>query len=105
MNVQIDWGYVVSAAVIAVGIVQWMKGLLKRFPSWVWSAIIPAVSTGVAFAADGGVWQIATNALAVWAICQLGYELILQNIGKMIGGLLVSKNAAGIATDIPPAAK
>jgi len=91
-----DWGYIMSAAVIVVGIIQWAKNLAKNFPAIVWVIIVPVVSIGVAFAADGGIYQIITNGLAIWAICQIGYEFILQNATKMIQGFMTKSPAVNI---------
>lgn len=84
-----DFGIWAAGAVIVVGVVQWAKGLFPKVPSKLWSIVLPVVSAGAGFAysfktgviADG-VW----TSLGIWAIAQLGYELIVQTVQQKLKG-------------------
>ncbi len=79
MNVGLDFVFIVGASVSVVGVVEWIKGLLPaNIPSWVYRAVLLPVSITVAVAADGGVFQVATNSLALLAVTQIGYPLLIQ---------------------------
>ena len=70
--------------VATVGLVQWLKGLLKVVPSWVWSIAAVLLSFGLAFI--GGItmdFKIGICALLgaiSLALSQLCYEIIIQAI-------------------------
>lgn len=85
MNVIIEWGYLLGAAVGVVGVMEYAKGFAKAAPTWVWRALLPLVCIGVAIAGDGGIYQIATNALVLLACCEVGYSYILKAIKGKVG--------------------
>lgn len=80
MNVQIDWFYLVSAAVIVVGLLEFVKGFFKdvKVPSWIWRAIIVPIGVGVAWAGDGGIYQVATNSLGLISLTAISYPVLIQ---------------------------
>lgn len=89
MEELVDIGIWIAGAVIAVGILQWAKGVLPSAPSRFWTVVLPAVSFAASFAAaakTGDYSGAAWNALGVWAVAQIGYELIIQTIRKRLGG-------------------
>lgn len=90
---QIDWGYIVPAAIVVVGVLQWGKGMVKTAPGWLWALLAPVACAVVAIAGGGSVNQIATNGLATLAISQLGYEALLQGAQKIIAKFTADKAA------------
>lgn len=86
--VTIDWVLLIGISCGVVGVIEWIKNLFKSFkvdvPSWIWSAILPFVCVGVAIGADGGLYQVITNAIMLLAICQIGYDYILGTIRKKL---------------------
>lgn len=86
----IDIGTWSAGAVIVVGAIQWAKGALSKIalPSWVWAIALPLVSIGAAgaSAAKTGDWhRLPWDAAGMWAIAQLGYELIVQTVRRRFG--------------------
>ena len=80
----ITWGAWLAGAVAVVGVLQYLKGLAKEAPSWVWSAVMPALAIATAWAAGGErPWF---DALGIASIAQLGYDLIVQRIRKDLVG-------------------
>ena len=78
----------IAGAVIVVGVMQWCKNLLSKIPSKAWAFVLPIISVGTAFASaikDEDYSIIVWNALGIWAISQLGYELIVQKIKERLG--------------------
>ena len=76
-----------AGAVIVVGVMQWVKGFAAQtirrvIPSWVWSLILPFCALGASaafsFKQNGGSW--IWNALGIWAVSQLGYEVIVKTV-------------------------
>ena len=76
-----------AGAVIVVGVMQWVKGFAAQtiqrvIPSWVWSLILPFCALGASaafsFKQNGGSW--IWNALGIWAVSQLGYEVIVKSV-------------------------
>lgn len=66
-----------AGAVVVVGLVQWIKGLVRDAPSWVWAIVMAGVSIGVGYAMpSGGIYA----GLGTWAIAQLGYDAILKGV-------------------------
>jgi hypothetical protein len=80
----IDLATWVAGSVIAVGLIQWAKGLAPAAPSWVWAAVLPLGSLAAALAAGGPrpIW----TALGIWAVAQVGWDAILRGIVKRIEG-------------------
>jgi len=78
--VSFDYAYLIGASIGVVGVIEWIKGFdfLKNAPSWIWRVIIVPVCGGVAIAADGGVYQVASNAILLVAIVQIGYPILVQ---------------------------
>ena len=78
-----------AGAVIVVGIMQWAKNILPKVPPKAWAFILPVVSFGaaVAGAVKGNDFSgILWNGAGIWAVAQVGYELIVQSIKKKLGG-------------------
>ena len=78
----IDVAQWLAGACIAVGLIQWAKGIFKDAPWWVWAFVLPVSSFGAAFASgtDKPIW----TALGIWAVSQVGYETIIQFVQKKI---------------------
>ncbi len=82
-----DIGTWATGAVIVVGIIQWIKGLAPQAKPSTWSIILPVISflAAVAFGfksntLSGVLWDTA----GIWAISQLGYEIIVQSVKKRL---------------------
>jgi len=79
-----DWFLIVSAAVVSVGVMEYVKGFVtvkagaKPVPSWVWRLVLLVICAGVAAAMDGGLSQAMTNALALVAVAEVGYPVLIQ---------------------------
>ena len=84
MTVSFDWLLLVGASISVVGVIEYLKGFVPKAPSWLWRVTLPPVALGVAFAADGGPFQIATNSLALLAMAQIGYAVLIQLPGVII---------------------
>ena len=76
-----------AGAIIVVGVMQWVKGITAQtvrrvMPSWVWSLILPVCALGASaafsFGRSGG--SLLWNALGIWAVSQLGYEVIVKSV-------------------------
>lgn len=86
MGIQIDFVYLVAAAFSVTGVMEYIKGFpfAKKLPTWAWQIALPVICIGVAVAADGGFFQIATNAVILLALSQLAYQSIVQAVKKAI---------------------
>lgn len=81
----LQWGIWLAGAFCVVGTIEWLKGFLPKAPSWVWAFTLPLVSILVAWAlafSEGG--QPWFNALGIFAMAQLGYQLIVQTVKKRL---------------------
>jgi hypothetical protein len=71
------WVLVFVIALCASGVIQWLKGLAKKAPGWIWSWALPALCLALALA--WLPWPLAlAGALLAMVIAQLGYDLLLQ---------------------------
>ena len=84
MNIKIDFMYLVAAAFTVSGILEYVKSYAKTAPVIIWQILLPVICAGVAIAADGGVYQIITNALIILALSQLAYQAIIKSVKKAI---------------------
>jgi len=73
----IDFVYLGGAALGVVGALEYLKGFFKDAPTLAWRLMLPVVCVGVAFAGDGGLYQVATNSVILLAMCQIGYDKII----------------------------
>jgi hypothetical protein len=73
-----NFGMWALGAVIVVGLIQWVKGMFPKAPSWVWTAALPIVSfiAALAYGPDKIIW----NVFGTWSVAQIGYEVILQSV-------------------------
>lgn len=77
--VHIDINFIVLASVSVVGVIEWLKGLVpEKTPTWVWRVALLPVSALVSFAADGGMFQVVTNGLALLAVTQIAHPVLVQ---------------------------
>lgn len=79
-----DIGIWALGSVIVVGLIQWFKPILPKAPTWVWIVALPVTATigAVAYGTDKVIW----NALGIWAIAQIGYEVIVQAVKSRLAG-------------------
>lgn len=76
----LDFTYIVGASIGVVGVLEWAKGfaIFSKLPAWVWRAVSPFACAGVGIA-GGGEWpQMATNAILLLAVSQIGYPVLIQ---------------------------
>ena len=92
MQVQFDFLYLVGAAVSVVGVIEWAKGFFPKINTVWWRVALAPACALVAWAGDGGAYQIATNAFALLALTQVGYPLLVQLPTSVIGAF---KNKIG----------
>ena len=71
-----------AGALIVAGLVQYVKGIVPRAPSWVWLVVAPVAAFGAALALGGTAWL--WNALGIWACGQLFYETIIKFVASKI---------------------
>lgn len=81
---KIDWVIVMAGAVGVVGFMEWVKGFFPMVKTWLTRVILLPVCFGVACITDGGISQIGINAVLMLALCQIGYDMILSNIKKLV---------------------
>lgn len=80
MGIEVNWTYLVAAALAAVGIIEWLKGFpaFNATPSWVWRIILPLACIAIAILGNGGWRQMGTNAAILLAVAQIGYPLLVK---------------------------
>jgi hypothetical protein len=78
-----DWEIILAGAAGVVGFIEWAKGYFKM-PGWTVRTLMPIVCLGVAMVQNGGWRQIAINGILMLAVCQIGYELIVQSVKNII---------------------
>lgn len=84
MKITVDWIVVLAGAVGVVGFMEWVKGFFPLVKTWVTRIILLPVCFLVALLPDGGMGQVGINAVLMLAICQIGYDLIVSSIKKLI---------------------
>mgnify|MGYP001174068567 CR=1 FL=1 len=94
---EIDWGFIVLVAIATVGLVQWLKGILPKAPTWIWAIAAVVLCFGLAALGTLVSRWILLAAVAL-AAAQLCYELILQGIPKIVGGVLNSTPGGSVET-------
>ena len=83
---------VFAIAVVTVGILQWLKGLWKTVPSLLLGLLLPVVCIGLGLLVGSvvspvfGLWLLLGG--LAWAVGQLCYELIVQSVPQLVGGLI-----------------
>jgi hypothetical protein len=91
---------IVLVAFAVLGVVQHLKGLFKKAPTWVWAvsafALYFIFAAGYVFLPAVVVVFLTIGVLA-WAVGQLGYELLWQTL---IGWI---RNALGLPAPAAPA--
>ena len=80
MDILVGFGLWGSGAIVVVGLVQWAKNLCPNAPRWAWMSMLPLAAVVAAVAAKGFALPAVWDALGIWAIAQLGYELIIQTV-------------------------
>lgn len=78
-----DWTKILEIAVAVVGILEWVKGLLPKAPTWIWAAASAVGCVGVA-AASFYLPPWFMLGLMALAVAQLSYQSIVQFIKSKI---------------------
>lgn len=81
---KVDWQYILVASFGVTGIIQWLKGIVKD-PKSIWSYISPFLCIGGAFLINGGWQNIVLNSILVLSVSQLGYDVLVKPIKKILG--------------------
>jgi len=91
---------IVLGAMVVVGALEWVKGyfLIKgteqnKVPGWGWRVVLCGVCVVVSITAGGGISWIALDAIALLAVAQIGYPVLVKLPLTIIGG--VEKKAQG----------
>jgi len=79
-----NWETIAFVAFSAIGVIQYVKGLVKEVPGWVWALVQPALCLILAAAWTYMPAWVAQGILAL-AISQIGYETIIQTVKKRLG--------------------
>lgn len=82
--IAINWMLVIGGAVGIVGIMEYVKGFFTNVPKIVMRLILPVICFFVAFLTNGGWAQIGLNAVIMLAVAQIGYDVIVSTIKKLI---------------------
>jgi hypothetical protein len=92
---KIEWIAALAIAVIVVGLIQWVKGLVKStVPKWLWALVSILSCILLGFLIGGtedptiSLGSIILLAGLAAAFSQLGYEVIVQGIPALVQGLL-----------------
>ena len=74
------WMDVVTRAAITVGVIEYLKGFCGKIlvPSWILRLALLIASGGAAVIAGGTIGEIITTGLAITAIAQVGYPVLVQ---------------------------
>lgn len=79
-----DFALIVVAAIGVVGIIEYVKGVWKKAPSWVWQIVSPLACAVVAFVQGGGWQKEVLTGLVLLALCELAYQKIVAAIGAIV---------------------
>ena len=80
-----EWEVILSAAFVAIGVIEYLKGFFKTADSKVWRLMQPALCLLIAGVAAYLPSWVITGLLAL-ALSQVGYEVIIETVKKKIGG-------------------
>lgn len=80
---ELDFTLWAMGAVIAVGLIQWLKTFLPNVSGQTWAIVLPLTSltSATSFCIQAGAFNtLLTDFLLIWVLAQIGYELILQSV-------------------------
>jgi len=76
-----DWEAVLVVAIVAVGTIQYLKGVVGESKRWVWVALQPVLCI-----ASAVVWHTLPKWVSIglvgFSASQIGYESIIQIVKK-----------------------
>ncbi len=73
------WILVLVIAVIASGLIQWLKGFVKTKQTWVWGLLLPLLCLAVAAVVQPWPWLLLLALLGL-VIAQIGYDTLLRGL-------------------------
>lgn len=73
------WVLVLVIALIASGLIQWLKGFLKRAPTWTWGLLLPVLCLAIATAMQPWPWLLLLGLLGM-VLAQLGWDTLLRGL-------------------------
>ncbi len=82
--IQVQWGIVIASAIGVVGVMEWAKGWFASPKKWLTRVLLPILAFVIALFSDGSWGQIGINTALIWAIGQIGYDLIIASVKKLI---------------------
>jgi hypothetical protein len=68
----------VLVALIAVGVLEWLKGFFPKAPAWLWRVLLIVASVGGGALYDGGIFEILPRSGLALAIGQMAYPLLVK---------------------------
>ncbi len=80
-----DWEIILSAAVAAIGVIEYIKGFFPQTQSKVWRVSQPVFCVGFAAVSMLLPPWVMMGILAL-SLSQIGYEAIIEAVKKKIGG-------------------
>lgn len=81
----IDWETVSVGVFVVVGLIEFAKGFAKNAGTWLWRlALLPASLLVAMTIKLLPSWALV--ALVILAASQLGYEVVVKNVKKRLGG-------------------
>ena len=83
-SLNVNWQFILFVSFGVTGIIQWLKALVKD-PTNLWGYISPALCVGGAFLIDGSWEQIVMNSVLILSVSQLGYDVLVKPIKKLLG--------------------
>ncbi len=82
----IDWETVSVGVFVVVGLIEFVKGFAKNMDGWFWRLALLPASVVVAITIKMlPAWALV--ALVILAASQLGYEVVVKNVKKRLGGM------------------
>jgi hypothetical protein len=101
-NLVINYPWILVGAFDVIGLIEYVKALVTAIKNpdksnLPYVILSPVACVIVALAADGGVYQVAFNALTLLATTQLCYQVVLQGVTNILKGLVGKFNPAAAA--------
>jgi hypothetical protein len=102
-DITVNIAYLLMASFAVIGLVEWIKSLVQATKNFIkdkkqWSALVWVIASFVlsfivAWAGDGGVWQVLSNGLFILAINELvGYNIVIKTVFSLIDRVTGSSN-------------
>ncbi len=97
------WVLVLVIALIASGLIQWLKGFFKRAPTWAWGLMLPVLCLAIAAVVQPWPWLLLAGLLGM-VLAQLGWDTLLRGLLAWVARLQGPEIAASQPTAPGPPA-